>query len=268
MAYYSINMRSQFLTGNETVGIVMPDKPRTEQAESFYYSKKKYRVLWLLHGGMGDYSDWVRKTNIERYACEHNLVVVMPTAMNSQYTSWDNYAVGYDMYRFLIEELMPMIHGWLPVSSRKEDNFIAGISMGGSGVLKYIFENPQLFAAGAVLSWAPYQITYENIQGYKDQPWVMNEIQALGGLDQYLGSRDDIWIQTKKHAGKEIPPLYFSMGEEDSMYSRYLDYQEYAEISGLNAEFHSVPGKGHEWEFWDDEIRKVLKFFAIDESVE
>ena len=76
-------------------------------------------MLWLLHGTFGDHTDWVRKTNIEMYATERNLVVVMPSALNSNYSNWNDYMLGYRMFDFLTEELMPMIYGWFPVSDNK-----------------------------------------------------------------------------------------------------------------------------------------------------
>ncbi len=94
--------------------------------EQFYGSGRKYKVLWLLHGTFGDHTDWVRKTNIEMYAVERNLAVVMPSALNSNYSNWNNTMLGFNMYDFLTEELMPLIYGWLPVSDKREDNFIAG----------------------------------------------------------------------------------------------------------------------------------------------
>ena len=67
----------------------------------------------------------MRKTNIEMYATERNLVVVMPSALNSSYANWDKFMMGFGMFDYLTEELMPLIYGWLPVSDKREDNYIA-----------------------------------------------------------------------------------------------------------------------------------------------
>ena len=37
-----------------------------------------YPVLYLLHGLGGDYAQWLRETNIERYVRELPLIVVLP----------------------------------------------------------------------------------------------------------------------------------------------------------------------------------------------
>jgi putative tributyrin esterase len=99
-------------------------------------------VLWLLHGTFGDHTDWLRKSNIELYACEKQLIVVMPSALNSYYSNWDRCMMGYGMYDFLTEELMPLVYSWFPASDKREDNFISGLSMGGGGTLKYALGHP------------------------------------------------------------------------------------------------------------------------------
>ena len=65
MSLVTFNFESQYLGNNHTVGIILPDKPRSQTPAEFYGNGKKYKVLWLLHGTFGDYSDWIRKSNIE-----------------------------------------------------------------------------------------------------------------------------------------------------------------------------------------------------------
>ena len=154
MSILTYNFESEYLKNNHEVTVILPDKPRALTPEEFYRSGRKYKVLWLLHGTFGDHTDWVRKTNIEMYATERNLVVVMPSALNSNYSNWDKFMMGYDMFDYLTEELMPLIYGWLPVSDKREDNFIAGLSMGGRGTIKFAVNHPDKFAAAAVLSAA------------------------------------------------------------------------------------------------------------------
>ena len=155
MALFHLEIESEYLGANTDVHVIMPDKPRTVSSKDFYSSGRKYKVLWLLHGTFGGYSDWIRKSNIELYACEKDLIVVMPGIGNADYSNWDNFTLGYDAEKYIIDELMPLIYGWFPASSAREDNFIAGLSMGGKGTLQFALLYPQLFAKAAVLSFIP-----------------------------------------------------------------------------------------------------------------
>ena len=88
MALVHLNFNSKYLSGNTDVNILLPDCSGKQEPDAFYGSGKKYPVLWLLHGTFGDYSDWLRKSNVELYAAEKNLMVVMPSAQNADYANW------------------------------------------------------------------------------------------------------------------------------------------------------------------------------------
>ena len=119
MALMNLNFQSQYLGGNTEITVILPDKPWQADAKEFYSGGKKYKVLWLLHGTFGDHTDWLRKSNIELYACEKDLIVVCPSGMNANYANWPIFGTGYAMYDFLFEELMPLIYGWLPASDKR-----------------------------------------------------------------------------------------------------------------------------------------------------
>ena len=118
MSLVTMDFESQYLNGQTTISVILPDflkySPYTfmsqpaQPAREFYESDRKYKVLWLLHGTFGDHSDWLRRSNIELYACEKDLIVVMPSALNSDYSNWDNCMVGYSAFDYLVEELMPL----------------------------------------------------------------------------------------------------------------------------------------------------------------
>ena len=90
----------------------------------------KLPVLWLLHGATGCHSDWLRLTSVVRYAAPYGLALVMPSAHNSSYTDM---AHGQKFYTYISKELPETLPKMLNLSTRREDNFIAGLSMGGAG---------------------------------------------------------------------------------------------------------------------------------------
>src|SRR4051812_12004642 len=60
-------------------------------------------TLFLLHGMSDDETIWTRSTNIERYAAELGLAVVMPNVHRSFYT---NMVHGYRYWDFVSLELI------------------------------------------------------------------------------------------------------------------------------------------------------------------
>ncbi len=259
MALVRLNFESQCLGNNLEVGIILPDIRRDEKPAAFYGNEEKYKVLWLLHGTNGDYSDWIRKSNVERYACERRLMVVMPSALNSNYVNWPGFMTGYRMGDFLTEELMPLVHGWFPASGRRQDNFIAGLSMGGSGAMQYAVNHPEKFEACAVLSASP-----RNLREKAKNPdaRMQNSIRNAGGYEAYVASDSNTWETLGKGSGKSaLPRFYLTCGTEDFLYADYLEFKEYAQKLNLNAVFEEFEGYCHEWRFWDMTIQRAMDFF-------
>lgn len=268
MALMQFNFESEYLQGNTSVSVILPDRSRTVSPAKFYHSGKKYKVLWLLHGTFGDSTDWIRKSNIELYACERDLIVVMPSALNSNYANWPDFSIGYNMFDFLTEELMPLIHGWLPASDKREDNYIAGLSMGGRGACVYAFNHPEKFAGMACLSAAPRDLAWCK----KNEPGMYSRLhaaaKALYGSDKgFLASSENVWrLVDEKASDPDLPMLYFASGTADRLHPAFVHFRQHAEKIGLKAVFEEIPGYAHEWRFWDLTIQKALDFFGIPDK--
>lgn len=272
MAIVSMNFESQYLNSNHEISIILPDKPRDISPKDYYESNKKFKVLWLLHGTLGDHSDWIRRTNIELYACERDLVVVMPSALNSNYSNWDKCMCGFAMYDYMIKELMPLIYNWYPASSAREDNFIAGLSMGGRGTIKFAVNFPEKFAAAAVLSAAPinfHNLTYEYL--HSNDPVarrILGMVENAGGLDAFIHSNENVWDIIDSLAGTgKLPRLLFAWGKDDEGVNGNMEiFRKHADEIGLDAEYWCLDGYKHEWRFWDLAIQHALDFFGLKKT--
>ncbi|THF84185.1 alpha/beta hydrolase [Cohnella fermenti] len=272
MSIVTMNFESQYLHSSHEVSIILPNRPRDVDARKYYAGGARYKVLWLLHGTFGDHTDWLRRTNIELYAGEKDLIVVMPSALNSNYSNWDRAMLGYGMYDYLTEELMPLIYNWFPASGKREDNFIAGLSMGGRGAIKYAVNHPDKFAAAAILSAAPVDfsaLTEEDLT--KDDPFsqrMKGMVDNAGGLDAFVNSNENVWAIMNALAGTgTLPKLLFACGTADKpIYDNLLLFQEHAGRIGLEAEFWTLEGFRHEWRFWDLAIQQALEFFGLEDS--
>ena len=267
MALIHMNFVSKYLFGSTDVNIVLPDLAYGQDPKEFYGSGKKYKVIWLLHGTFGDYSDWLRKSNAELYACEHDLVLVMPSAQNTNYTDWKTFGLGYNVYSYLTEELMPMVYGWLPVSDKREDNFIAGLSMGGRGALEFAYNHPEKFQAAYIMSSVPTELNKPD----PSSPFYQREINLInnaGGMEGYLASPLNVWDLTKKVSIRDdMPQLTFACGDADPlMYKNFLKFRDYAKECGLEAVFKEYEGFSHEWRFWDLCLQDAISVFLGEEE--
>lgn len=284
MALITLDFESQYMGSNQNVNIIVPDKPRELTPKQFYESGKKYKVLWLLHGTFGGYSDWIRRSNIETYACEKNLIVVMAGIGNADYENWNNFTLGLDSESYFIKELMPLVYNWLPASSAREDNYIAGLSMGGKGTLKFALKYPELFDAAAVLSYIPsemdshaeeYQELFDRSpeEIYHNTNDVMHSMQRqynvmhnCGSVENYLNSDYNAWRILKQCDHSKLPRLLFACGTDDVLFASQIEpFKQYLKEIGLDVEWTLGPGN-HEWRVWERDIQIAIDFFGLNED--
>ena len=178
------------------------------------------------------------------------------------------------MEDYLIKELMPLVYNWFPASDKREDNFIAGLSMGGGGTIQYAAFYPEKFAAAAILSSSPRNPHEEldKLAGRSREPFastleagrIRNRICAMGGEEAYLNSARNTWDKLAQLAPTgNLPRLYFASGTDDFLYGSFKEFRAYAEKIGLQASFEEIPGFQHEWRFWDLTIQHALRFFGF-----
>ncbi|MGB9681702.1 MAG: alpha/beta hydrolase [bacterium] len=262
MAVLQVNFLSKHLMMNTTVTVIIPtlaSKDLQNPLEDVYRREKRFPVLYLLHGFLGDHSDWLRYTSIERYANEKGIAVVMPSAYNSFYTDM---AHGIRCWSYISEELPLVMRSLFPLSERREDNFVAGLSMGGYGAMKWVLGRPDFFSAGASLSGALDIVELIESGDGISKPFHED---LFGDLTKVKGSENDLFYLAERLKGenKEIPRIYIACGTEDFLYSANLRFKEHLQRLGYNVTYEEGPG-GHEWSFWDRYIRKVLDWVSID----
>ncbi|MBQ3230261.1 MAG: esterase family protein, partial [Clostridia bacterium] len=150
MALINLKFFSEALGMQTEALVVMPQ--RGNYGEIGIESNAKagpYKCLYLLHGLSDDHTIWLRRTSIERYASYHGICVVMPRGDRSFYSDM-KYGMPY--YTHIAKELPKVIREYFNISDKQEDNFIAGLSMGGYGALKIGLRECGKFAACAGIS--------------------------------------------------------------------------------------------------------------------
>ena len=128
MAVIKMNFLSQALGMQTNITICLPTYSFADAVadrREVYVPGMKYQVLWLLHGGSGDDSDYLNFSNIARYADENKIAVVMPAGYDSFYTNWHEGCDGAQYYTYITEELFHTLPILFPFSTKREDNFVA-----------------------------------------------------------------------------------------------------------------------------------------------
>lgn len=255
MILNEVNFFSETLGMRSTMNVLLPQRILLDGKRN---RKAKYRTLYLLHGYSDDHTAWMRWSSIEKYVEGLNLAVVMPAANTSFYTDM---AYGRNYFQFLSEEVPAVARDIFSLSSARQDNFIAGLSMGGYGAYKLALSLPDRYAAAASLSGA-LDVT-ENIKGHglhDLKVWKPEMQSVFGDLSKLAGSKHDLFALAKKAARSPVRPrLYQCCGTEDFLYADNLRFRDAVQKLPFDHTYEPGPGE-HEWPYWDKMIQHVLSW--------
>lgn len=226
--------------------VLLPDCVRAGKAPA--------GVLYLLHGGSGHGSDWIRNSNVERYAAPYQLAVVMPEVDGSCF--YADMKHGYSYFQYVTEEVPDAVEALLPLLKGVK-RYVAGFSMGGYGAFKCAFCKPELYEAAANLSGASFTM---KLFGKLDREGQKEMVECnWGSLEELENSESDsqYWLDHAARTGQKLPKLFAATGTEDYSYPMALEYVAYAREKGIEIHFEEMPG-GHEWKVWDEMIHRFI----------
>lgn len=250
MAFANLKFYSESLGMQTEVYVVIPQQSsKGEIGIENNAKQEKYKCLYLLHGLSDDHSIWLRRTSIERYATQYGICVVMPCGARSFYTDM-KYGMNY--YTYIAKELPRIIREFFNVSEKREDNFVAGLSMGGYGALKIGLRECDSFCAAAGLS----PCTDMNTRG---KQWPDLFVSIFGECEEVPEEEDLFKLAKKVDADPNKPRIYVGIGTEDFLYEENARFRELMESLSYDFTYRESAGT-HSWEFWDEYIQYVLKW--------
>jgi putative tributyrin esterase len=222
-------------------------------------SEVRYPVLYLLHGYSGNHYDWVNKTGIINYLEDLKLIVVLPEAGNSWYVNSPFYK-NRNYEDFVIKELITFVERKYRVISTRHGRSIAGLSMGGYGAIKFGLKYPNYFYLVGSLSGA---FNWRQLMDRSRYSVAQSIIEAFGEKKSEHWDRNDVFVLVDSLINKVQPYFYISCGSDDEvegLLSSNRDFVKLIQSKQIRYEYHELPG-GHNWLFWDREIKNFLRLF-------
>ena len=256
MALIRCDFFSEALELSTSMTVVLP-QPATAQVGLTGRSRDTDPpVLYLLHGLTDDDTAWTRFSSIERYVGPLGLAVVMPQVHRSFYA---DEAHGAKFWTFLSQELPGIVESLFRVSTRREDTFVAGLSMGGYGALKWALRHPERFAAAASLSGA---LDLEHRQAHDMRPHIRELMSRVYADRPVVGTDDDLFHLLETAGRAELPNMYVGCGTEDALYPDSQRFRDACKRLGIELSVDFGPGE-HEWGYWDTKIQQVLDWLPL-----
>lgn len=240
MARFTCSFISYSLARSIEMTVIVPSLtcPETCAPNPCHTPKADYPILYLLHGGWNDFNAWTSYTNIEFFAEEHNIAVAIFSGENQAFKNQPSHGINKALYGdFLTHELPEFLKGYFPISTKPEDSYLAGLSMGGYGALYNGLNHPELFCA---------------IGGFSAG------IQLPG---TELAPDDPIMAARKiAREGGKFPKLFLSCGTEDPLYAPDAAFRDEMKALGADVTWKEAEGMAHEWRFWNDTVQDFLNW--------
>jgi len=210
------------------------------------HGSQKYPVLYLLHGYSDDPSAWTAMgkaniilDNLIAAGKAKPMIVVMPWGYGDMrviaqgWASWrDPALVASNLTKFgeaLYQEVMPMVKRQYPLSDRREEHAIAGLSMGGSETLLVGLNHTDDFA------------------------WIGSFSAGGLGSDHFEPRFPAITPQSGAQIQSKLKLFWVACGVEDGLYQPNQKFIAWLNKNGMQPTAIHTPGM-HAWMVWRDNL--------------
>ena len=228
---------------NTSLEVVLPDAGKLKDAP----------VIYLFHGLSDNCTGWSRYTAIERYARDKGAAVIMPEVQRSFYTDM---ALGVDYFTYVSRELPQICAHFFGLSTRREQNYVMGLSMGGYGALKCALTYPKQYAGCASFS----AVMEMDGRAARADEGFGKELQAMFGPERKIPPEALLQALLEKRRASQLPKFFITCGEQDALYPENCRFAEALEKKGAAVSFSHWPGD-HAWELWDKSVDLAIRAF-------
>lgn len=222
--------------------------------------KRRYPVLYLLHGLGGDENDWWKMSHLADYANQYQLIIVTPGVGDTWYAnSASDPTARYE--DVIPKDLIPYIDAHYRTVASRDCRAIAGLSMGGLAAMKYALRYPQLFVFAGSFSGA-FDVPRTARLFKSPSAKMLNALRTIYGDEQSSVRQvnDPFWLLDQVADVGKLPYLYVSTGTSDPLPQVKEANPRFAvALRGKKVKFayNERPGT-HDWNFWDSEVKLFL----------
>ena len=266
MASIQVNLFSKSLMRVVPVHVLLPvdklEEPGTPPREN-----KPYKTLYLLHGIFGNHMDWGMLARVQALSEAYDLAIVMPSGENAFYVDQPK---SHNMYgEFIGKELVELTRKMFPLSDKKEDTFIGGLSMGGYGAMRNGLKYHETFGYIISLSGALVIDGMKNRTNDSPMYWENRDFaEAIFGDLECVEESDKnpkYLIEQLLAQAADIPKIYIACGEQDFLVEANKDFARFLQKKNVEAEVVWAEGI-HDWNFWSHHIKKAVAWLPLENT--
>jgi putative tributyrin esterase len=240
-----VTFRSAALKRDMPYRVVLPTKVGAD---------KKLPVVYLLHGGGGNFRDWSNYSDVARFA-ERGLILVMPEGYSSYFTN----AIErpQDRYEdYIVSDLIADVEAKFPAAAGRANRAIVGASMGGFGAVKLALRHPELFTFAGGLS-AALDVPSRPFSVKRLEQWRRHRA-IFGKWDGQTQKENDPFVLAQSADPTSTPFLFLTCGEQEGLLGVNRKFAGLLEQRHFRYEFHAAPGD-HNWTQWNERLPSLFQ---------
>jgi S-formylglutathione hydrolase FrmB len=210
-------------------------------------SRRRYPVLYLLHGGGQDHTAFAKRGWFRAQAAQE-MIVVTPMVGDSWYVN----SVADPTARFedfVANDLIAYVDSHYRTVAAREGRAIAGVSMGGWGAMLLGLKHPQLFGTIGALS-APFGISRQD----PNMDMTSRTQQRFGTPDTPERRERDPASLVAAISLDAVPMLYLACGNEDLFVGDNRGFVQRLTARKIPYEYRELSPFGHSWDLWDPQL--------------
>ncbi|ARK13390.1 alpha/beta hydrolase family protein [Fibrella sp. ES10-3-2-2] len=234
--------------------------------ESYKKTKSNLPVLYLLHGGGGQFSDWLKQTPdkqlVQKLADQYNLIIVMTEG--DRLSGYLDSPVQKDnlFETYLTNEVVDKIDNTYRTIRDRKGRVITGLSMGGHGSLYLAARHPDLYCAAGSMSGA----LDLNATNWRITPEFAKQIEP--GFTRILGPANSTPDYYAANSVVNMVPqlkasnlkLIIDCGVDDFLIEPNRELHRRLVYSKVDHDYTERPG-AHTWDYWQNSLPYHVQFF-------
>lgn len=255
MANLHINFRSDSLSRSVYPVAFLPDYNGWNDCQP------PYKTLYFLPGYSGGGLETATFTNFAMYAAMYGIAIILVDGENSFYV--DDDLRGAKFSKYVGKEIVEATRAMLPLSHKREDTFIGGISMGGYGSLINGLRYADTFGKIAMLSPA-LEMHRRQRENPELCPIPLGELEGTIGKEETLVGtyKDPIFASKKAIAEKKLPEIFLGCGRQDELViAASRRYCKTMEELGHPITYYEKDGL-HDHTFWKQALTPLCEFLT------
>lgn len=225
--------------------------------KGYAQGKKRYPVLYLLHGAGGNYRSWLTKLTdtglVARLADQYQMLIVMPSGGNLSYY-FDSPVQDTSQYEtYITRDVVQAVEARYRTQPGKRA--VVGFSMGGHGALYLASRHPGLYQAagsmsGAVDLNARHWARSDTFRAKRDSSFTA----VLGPKQDTAAGWPGYSVVTRVDSLKALNiPMMIDCGTEDFLIGANRELHRRLTALKVPHTYLERPGK-HDWAYWTEAL--------------